>query len=107
MFLFRFFGRGDEIRVTEKRVKGQPFPVAWPGDRPHTRMAYRQYLASAEWDFRSGMFVERAMGQCQQCGEHRNLHVHHKHYRTLGEERYEDVEVLCEKHHKSRHRGWK
>lgn len=107
MFIFRLFGHGDDVKVIRRRQKGRPFPVAWPGSRPHTEMTYRQYLASAEWDLRSGMFIERAHGQCQQCGAHRNLHVHHKHYRTLGEEQYTDVEVLCAACHKTRHKGWK
>lgn len=97
----------DFIFAPHKRVKGKKFPVSWPGDDPHTRMTYRQYLASSEWRFRSGMFIERADGKCQQCGSYYKLHVHHRHYRTLGQERYQDVEVLCEKHHKSRHKGWK
>ena len=94
------------IKVWQRRKKGTPFPVAWPGDDPHTEMDYREYLRSDEWDFRSGSFIDRAGGCCQDCGAHRNLHVHHKHYRTLGEERYSDVEVLCQSCHKRRHRGW-
>ena len=97
----------QDLRVLDGRVKGRAFPVAWAEDDPHTRMNYREYLLSKEWDFNSGRFIDRANGECQECGANNNLHVHHKHYKTLGQERYEDVEVLCEKCHKSRHKGWK
>lgn len=98
--------RKREQTITKAREKGKPFPVSWHKSDPHTEMTYREYLKSPEWDFRSGVFIERAGGQCQQCGHPRGLHVHHKHYRTLGEEYYEDVEVLCNQCHKSRHKGW-
>lgn len=95
------------IGIRRKREKGKPFPVSWHGSDPHTEMTYKQYLASDEWDFRSGAFIERAGGECQDCGAIRGLNVHHKHYKTLGEERYRDVEVLCLSCHKTRHKGWK
>lgn len=66
-------------------------------------MTYREYLDSSEWDIRRGMFIERAGGQCNRCNAVRNLQVHHRHYKTLGEENYKDVEVLCQDCHRSHH----
>ena len=102
-FIFNFINDN----VAKGRVKGYPFPVAWPNNEPHTEMTYHEYLASPEWDIRSGMFIDRANGECQQCGSYYNLHIHHRHYDTLGEESYGDIEVLCRDCHKTRHKGWK
>jgi len=72
-------------------------------------------------------FISLAGGRCQQCGfvppghspltwaylaeigrwdprgAYPGLHVHHRHYRTLGEESVFDVEVLCFVCHAERH----
>lgn len=33
--------------------------------------------------------------KCEWCGEGENLQVHHKHYKTLGNERNKDLTVVC------------
>jgi len=67
------------------------------------------YLQTPHWKAFS-LAIRKKKGVCQVegCKERRlyKLNVHHKHYRTVGHESEEDVEVLCgEKHHPATHRG--
>ncbi|WP_027368955.1 HNH endonuclease [Desulfocurvibacter africanus] len=66
------------------------------------KRVYEAYLASPEWK----KFREKALENnfyfgkyhCQRCGwdfPRDKLEIHHKHYRTLGRERLEDVLALC------------
>ena len=58
--------------------------------------AYHQYLLSDEWAIRRAFAINRAGGYCERCGlKPLWLEVHHRHYRTIGAERPEDMEVLC------------
>lgn len=41
-------------------------------------------------------------GRCDETNE-RNLIVHHRHYRTFGNETADDVRVLCKRHHEELH----
>lgn len=46
-------------------------------------------------------YVEIAQGgRCARCRDMKPLQLHHKHYRTLGNERLQDVEALCVDCHK-------
>jgi hypothetical protein len=56
---------------------------------------YETYMVSGEWAERRALALESAAHRCQRCGALGGLEVHHKHYRTLGAERAEDLEVLC------------
>lgn len=70
-------------------------------------MPYREYLKTEHWkDFREHVFEVRGR-KCEDCGaENVSLHVHHENYEWLGEERLEDVRVLCRNCHKLRHFDW-
>jgi 5-methylcytosine-specific restriction endonuclease McrA len=68
--------------------------------RRHT-WTYRSYMASREWAARRTVALAAAGRRCQRCGACGGLEVHHKHYRTLGAERAEDLEVLCRPCHGS------
>ena len=61
---------------------------------------YREVINSAAWKLRrQRMFAEA--GGCERCFLiTEKLELHHKHYETLGDERDEDHEVLCEACHK-------
>ncbi len=70
------------------------------------KVDYKTYLASPEWQEFRRRTILAAGKKCVRCGvlecltEESALDVHHKHYRTLGAELREDVEVLCRKCHK-------
>jgi hypothetical protein len=64
---------------------------------------YDKYIKSMEWLIKSKVFIGRRGYRCEKCGassEQKQLFTHHKHYRTLGHEKDEDVEVLCFDCHK-------
>ncbi len=44
--------------------------------------------------------LELAKHRCERCGAATGLQLHHRHYETLGRERLEDVEVLCDSCHR-------
>lgn len=55
---------------------------------------YRDYLQSAAW---------QRVRRCQDCGEHRQLEVHHLTYARIGHEEMSDLRVLCHGCHGERH----
>ena len=62
---------------------------------------YLQYLASQEWWTIRRAAMRRARFRCERerPGDPRHegpLEAHHKHYRTLGCESLDDIEVLCD-----------
>lgn len=59
------------------------------------RKLYNQVLRSPRW--RALKRARRALtgGKCERCGRADYLELHHKHYRNLGFETAEDVELLC------------
>jgi hypothetical protein len=56
---------------------------------------YNDYMRSREWADRRALALSAAGYRCMRCGALRGLEVHHLHYRSLGAEREEDLEVLC------------
>src|ERR1700722_9061617 len=73
-----------------------------------------KYLFSSHWrEFReSALTAQRArLGRnvCERCPQDANekaaelLHIHHRTYERLGEERFEDVEILCRECHDKEH----
>lgn len=67
------------------------------------RQEYENHLNSQKWkDFRETAF-EFYGRSCMECGKTQSLHIHHKHYRTLFNERLEDVMVLCKGCHEEKH----
>lgn len=64
--------------------------------------AYNVYLQGDHWKkFREETIKERK--KCEHCGTEDNLIVHHKSYLNLGNEKPEDVLVLCDDCHKNIH----
>lgn len=71
-------------------------------DRGEGRRRYREYLNSSHWRaFRARIIAERKA--CQRCGHAYRLQVHHLHYHNRGEEKPEDVELLCRDCHEQIH----
>ena len=68
---------------------------------------YVEYLDSPEWWSIRRAAMRRAQFRCEQekPGDARHegpLDVHHLHYRTLGCEQLEDVQVLCRSCHRAK-----
>lgn len=78
-----------------------------------TRLEYQSYLQTEHWKtIRQDMLSE--VDACQRCQlprwlaelvYHQDLNVHHKHYRNLDREQFEDLEVLCRRCHEIQHWG--
>ena len=70
---------------------------------------YRTYIKSEEWQRKRELVLEFWDHKCATCFNHRDLHVHHRTYERLGEEKLTDLIVLCEgcheKFHETLHRG--
>src|SRR3990167_7159872 len=66
-------------------------------------MSYQDYLKSKHWlEFRRKILTIRT--KCQSCGKsNTRFNIHHKHYKTLGNERNEDVMVSCQNCHLINH----
>jgi hypothetical protein len=72
-----------------------------------TKGEYKLYLSSAEWIARRSKFLQ-TWNYCNRCDLPRwlaiiaydqDLHVHHRHYQSIGNERPEDLEGLCKRCH--------
>ena len=78
------------------------------GHKTYTRHKdYLDYLDSPEWWSIRRNAMRRAQWRCEQekPGESRHegpLEVHHRHYKTLGNEALDDVEVLCPACHRAK-----
>lgn len=72
-----------------------------------TKAEYARYMASDHWrELRKEILSE--LNCCERCDLPRwlasiaydqDLHLHHRHYRTLGTESWDDLEVLCARCH--------
>ena len=66
-----------------------------PADQQHS-LQYRKYINSAAWFIKRDQVLLRANNRCEHCGEENTkLQVHHRHYRTLGKEKLNDLVCLC------------
>lgn len=64
---------------------------------------YKAYLQSPRWQaIRKRLYREYEF-KCSMCGSSKNLCVHHITYENLGEEKDEDLTVLCQKCHRDIH----
>jgi hypothetical protein len=70
----------------------------------YSKERYREYLKSATWaNIRAGVVSERGE-RCERCSSKYRIEVHHNKYPKIwGEERPEDLEVLCHRCHMSHH----
>jgi 5-methylcytosine-specific restriction endonuclease McrA len=71
-------------------------------------MNYRDYLRTPEWQNRRIQHLRSAGFSCQVCNaRNTELHVHHRDYRRIGEELYQDLIVLCRDCHALFHENGK
>lgn len=68
---------------------------------------YKDYLESAHWHAVRHGVIEAAKNRCQVCNSGGALHVHHRTYARRGEERPEDLTVLCAGCHSEFHKNGK
>ena len=66
-------------------------------------MPYSDYLMTEHWLSIRAAVIYRASGRCQLCSKEDRLHIHHNSYQNLGQERPEDVIVLCQYCHEKFH----
>ncbi len=64
---------------------------------------YKEYLRTEWWQWRRKKALNKARWTCVRCKKREDLQVHHKHYRTLGREGKNDLEVLCKGCHNGIH----
>lgn len=64
---------------------------------------YETYLESSHWkNFKKSYYILHEK-KCAVCGTKLNINLHHKHYKSLGEESFDDVIPLCYDHHTRLH----
>jgi hypothetical protein len=90
----------DRERLRElkklKKGKGERLTVAH-------RAAYQRYLQSPQWKERRDRAVKKAGAKCALCSSKGRLDVHHRFYGSIGEERPQDLIVLCRGCHEKFH----
>jgi 5-methylcytosine-specific restriction endonuclease McrA len=67
-----------------------------------TTAEYRRHIHSLEWQLLRIVMLIVHGSRCQRCGRHlthKTGQLHHKHYRTVGHESLDDVEILCGRCH--------
>lgn len=66
-------------------------------------MPYKEYLQTGHWKNIRKQALFRAKYKCQLCGDKSKLNVHHNTYENRGEEKDEDLIVLCQDCHSKFH----
>lgn len=73
--------------------------------RIKNKAEYQAYLNSPKWQAIRKRLYRKYEYRCDLCGSPKNLNVHHITYENLGEEKDEDLTVLCQKCHSKLHDG--
>ena len=73
--------------------------------RPKGTTSYTEYLKSKAWYVKRDQIKSLKNNKCEKCGSIRNLQVHHKTYKRLGNELLTDLQLLCDLCHKEIHRN--
>lgn len=66
-------------------------------------MVYREYITSDLWRIRKRRYFETHERKCRGCNSRKRIHLHHKTYKRLGEERDADLVPLCHSCHTALH----
>ncbi len=69
----------------------------------HRMPKYRSYIKSKRWHRKREEKLKSVGWKCENCGERHDLHVHHLSYRHLGDEKLDELQVLCEGCHCNEH----
>ena len=63
-----------------------------------------QYYKSKHWRAFTARAKKHYNYECMGCGKKsKTLHVHHRHYRNIGREQYDDVTIYCSECHSKQH----
>lgn len=88
--------------MRKRKKRGKVAGKKGPARISHTR-AYREYLASERWKIlRKRLFAARGRA-CERCQGTTWLEAHHRTYTRFGNERLEDLEILCRVCHQAHH----
>ena len=66
-------------------------------------MKYEQYIQSDAWRLQRQLLIAEHGAKCDLCKRTNELNVHHLNYERLGNERADDVIVLCIRCHNDIH----
>lgn len=67
---------------------------------------YKDYLNTKHWEFlriQIGVKCKRTCQSCSKVFEERNYHVHHITYKRIGQERLNDLILVCKECHRKLH----
>lgn len=64
---------------------------------------YKEYIKSEKWKLKRQKVIDKVGYECEQCGKEHGLQVHHKTYDNLFNELLEDLQLLCNMCHLSKH----
>lgn len=77
-----------------------------PGKATVTKAGYREYIQSKEWQaVRKRYWASKMPKECYGCGKpkHPGMHLHHRTYKNLGNERLMDLVPVCQPCHRDIH----
>lgn len=88
-----------KVTATAEEVPGDDSPRL-------TREQWAAHYKSDRWVSLRTLARVQLLYRCADCGRSRGvkLHLHHKHYLTFGRETVDDLEWLCSRCHRRRHR---
>ena len=66
-------------------------------------MPYPEYLLTTHWQWTRYRKLAQAGYRCERCHGTAMLEVHHKTYERIGQERMDDLTVLCDRCHRMIH----
>jgi uncharacterized protein YlaI len=75
----------------------------WIGNHSVKVWTYREYMLSKNWIRKKQEKFNQVGRKCEICGSVDEIHVHHKTYERLGNEKLKDLQVLCSKCHERIH----
>ena len=67
------------------------------------KVIYKQYISSKKWKEKKEEVFKLRGKECEQFGYKHRIHVHHLSYENLGDEKMEDLQILCYQCHMSKH----
>jgi 5-methylcytosine-specific restriction endonuclease McrA len=82
-------------KITEKnKTKNKPKKI---------KVNYYEYIKSEKWKELTVKFKIFKGERCEKCLSKQHLQTHHIHYKTLGNENFSDLMLLCGNCHKKEH----
>jgi hypothetical protein len=67
-------------------------------------LEYKDYLMTKHWKITRDKILFKYGYKCQLCNKSKSLEVHHKTYENIGEEKDDDLIVLCHSCHSKHHK---